>query len=118
MSLVWVLPLFIYICVVWNRWVHSASRVPEPKWRGICGVLGLSLGSVSVLLFIYTAIWAEMKGGFPFYDPSLLLVYRAGIGLSLLGLLCGIPAQREFRKPTLISSTAIFITWLLVATGE
>ena len=118
MSFLWVLPLFAYLCVAWHRWIRRTWRVSGSKWRSICGVLGLSLGSVSVLLFIGTAVWAGIRGGFAFHDFYLLLIYRLGAGVSVVGLISATLSGMELRKPGLISSATMLLTWLLVATGE
>jgi len=47
-------------------------------------------GTVTVALALGSLIYAHAIGGFPYYDPRLLRIYRWGTGLSLLGVVFGI----------------------------
>src|SRR5215472_5519914 len=64
----------------WARW---ARRKPRLTPSAALSIAGFSLATASALLAIAAAVYAQAIGGFPYYDPRLLRIYRWGALLSL-----------------------------------
>ena len=106
----------ILIIVGWVRW--ASRRQAGAAWLSLTG---FSLGTVSALLGVGATLYARFVGGFPFYDPALLKIYRLGILLSTAGLIFGIIGGRSsspvrWYAPVAAAGTLLF--WLAAATGE
>jgi len=89
----------------------ARTRTPMPVIRGSTGV---SAG-VSAMLY------ARAVGGFPFYDPLLLRIYRWGALLSLSGIVFAVigvwrPSPLRWHAPACAIGTLLF--WFAAAMGE
>ena len=101
----------------WARW---ASR---PKLRTVSAILsflGFILATVSVMLAVSTAVYAQFHE-FRFYDPSLLRIMRWGVLLSFDALVLGMSGA--WKKSSLRWHTPVFAVgtlafWILAAAGE
>ncbi len=59
----------------WVRWLkHKQPRTPF----SILSLIGFALATASGLLAASSVLYAHAIGGFPFYDPLLLRIYRWG----------------------------------------
>jgi len=102
----------------WVRWMW------RPKQRNLCSILSLasfSLATASALLAVLARIYAFSIGGFPYFDPRLLKIYRWGILLSLTGILLGIsgvwrPSSLRWHAPACAVGTLMF--WTMAASSE
>ena len=101
----------------WARWVV------QPKLRtaiSIISLVGLVFATTSALVAVTTIAYAQIHH-FPYYDPLLLRIFRAGTLLSLSGIVFGIsgvwrPSSTRWHAPT--SAVATFAFWILAAEGE
>lgn len=87
----------------------------------ILSLIGFALATASGLLAVSSVVWAHAIGGFPYYDPRLLRMYRWGGLLSLSGLVLGIagawrPGPVRWLAPVCSLGTALF--WFASAMGE
>lgn len=106
--------------LIWG-WVRWTQR---PKQRTLCSILslaGFSLATASALLAVLTTMYAVSIGGFPFYDPRLLRVFRWGILLSLTALALAIsgvwgPSSLRWHAPACGFGTLMF--WAMAASSE
>lgn len=78
--------LAVPLMTIWG-WVRWASRSRPRTSFSILSLIGFTFATASVVLAICSLIYAHTIGGFPFYDPLLLRIYRTGTLLSLLGIL-------------------------------
>src|SRR5438477_12901352 len=74
--------------LIWG-WVRWFKRTQPRTLSSILSLVGLSLATASALLAIPSTVYAHAIGGFPYYDPRLLRIYRWGGLLSLSGIVFG-----------------------------
>ena len=82
---------------------------------------GISLATTSGLLATTGIAYAHVIGGFPFWDPRLLRIYRWGFSLSLVGLvfaLTGAWKPNSLRWHGVGCSLGMLLFWLVAAMGE
>jgi hypothetical protein len=104
-----------------SGWVRWAKRRTPRTLSGIFSLTGFILGTTSGLLAISSILYALMIGGFPYYDPFLLRIYRWGGLLSLAGIAFAIsgawrPNPLRWYAPACAAGTLLF--WFMAATGE
>jgi len=105
--------------IVWG-WTRWAKSLRQRSLSSFLSLLGLGFATVSALLAAGTvirAIWAP----FPFYDPTLLRIYRWGLVLALTGILFGIGGlwrRNPLRWLGPISATSMLIFWFFAASLE
>jgi hypothetical protein len=108
----------IILIVGWRRWLRRSS--PQAG-LSVLSVIGFALGSSSALLAVGTVLYAMAAGGFRYYDPKLLVIYRVGILLSLGGLtsaMGGVWSRGAVRWHALILSVGMLFLWLMWASSE
>jgi len=102
----------------WMRWWRNSQN------RTVCSFLslvGLGLATSSAILMIVTTIYAHQIGGFPFYDPLLLRIYRWGGLLSSAGIVFGVGGvwrPNPLRWLTPACALGMFLLWGMLAMGE
>jgi len=99
------------------------------RWfrRRDCGIaagfalLGLVFATASALLAVSSIVYAQATGGFPFYDPRLLRIYRWGFVLSLTGILfgiCGLARKSSLRWQAPLCALGTLMFWISAAESE
>jgi hypothetical protein len=102
----------------WTRWL------PRPRLRtlpSILSLIGFILATTSALLAVSSLVYAQMIGGFPFYDPLLMKIYRWGGLISLAGVLfgfSGIWRSSSVRWHAPACAVGMLLFWALAAEGE
>jgi uncharacterized BrkB/YihY/UPF0761 family membrane protein len=102
----------------WTRWMKRG----EPRTAfSTLSLIGFTLASISGLLAISAMLYARAAGGFSFYDPSLMKIYRWGALLSVTAMVFAIiglwrPSSLRWHAPVCAAGTLVF--WLAAATGE
>jgi hypothetical protein len=118
----YVLCIYVALPVVmlggWIRWVRQPKLLTT---FSVLSMIGFFLATASALLAFGGLLYAHAIGGFPFYDPRLMRLYRWGGQLSLAGIILGIIGC--FHRNTLrwyapICSVGVFIFWCGAAMGE
>jgi hypothetical protein len=118
------LALFLYGClpagIIWG-WVRWTRNGNQHTLSSILSLAGLAFATISALLAIGSTVYAHAIGGFPFYDPLLLRIYRWGSLLSLAGIACGTcgvwrPNPLRWLGPGCAFGMLIF--WFAMAEGE
>jgi hypothetical protein len=102
----------------WARWVG------QPKLRAVPSILsliGFIVATASAMLAIMSVAYAHVIHGFPFYDPSLLRIFRWGFLLSVAGIVFGISgvwrrSSLRWHAPACALGTLAF--WILAAECE
>lgn len=106
--------------MIWG-WVRWFSRTRPRTLPAILSLIGFALATASGLLAVSSVLYAHAIGGFPFYDPRLLRIYRWGGVLSLSGIVFGIagvwrPGPVRWLAPVCSFGTLLF--WFASAMGE
>lgn len=102
----------------WRRWLR---RVPQQGLSGVLALAGFTLGSGSAVLAVGSIAYAMATGGFRYYAPAIIAIYRIGILLSLAGLAFAIggvwkPNALRWQAPVL--SFGMLLLWFIWASGE
>ncbi|HLJ29053.1 MAG TPA: hypothetical protein VKY85_20250 [Candidatus Angelobacter sp.] len=102
----------------WVRW--AKHREPRTAFSTL-SLVGFALGTVSGLLAIVAMLYARVVGGFSFYDPALMKIYRWGALLSVTAMVFAIiglwrPSSLRWHAPVCAVGTLVF--WLAAAAGE
>jgi hypothetical protein len=121
-----ILPLYLLgwvlvpVTVAWaiRRWWKSEPRFELPAWRSYLALTAFSLGGLPVLLWFVLVIWAVSRGGFRFYDPTLLRSYGIGLLLGLGGFVASLAGKGKLRWPACFISFAMVFMWFVAASGE
>jgi len=116
--------LCIYVALpvaVLGGWIHWAKQPKSLTLFSVLSMIGFFLATCSALLAFGGLSYAHAIGGFQFYDPRLMRLYRWGDRLALAGIVLGIIGC--FRRNTLrwytpICSVGVFIFWFGAAIGE
>jgi hypothetical protein len=106
--------------LIWG-WIRWFRRTQPRTLLSILSSIGLALATASAILAVSSVLYAHAIGGFPYYDPRLLRMYRWGGWLSLSGLVLGIagvwrPGPVRWLAPVCSLGTALF--WFASAMGE
>ena len=106
--------------LVWafQRWIHTKPMFERPHWRSYTAFAAFTLGSASVLLWIFVGLWALVRGGFPYYDPVLLRMYGLGALLGLAGFVISFPGKGKLRWPACGIAGLMTFLWIAAATAE
>ena len=92
--------------------------------RTVCGVLsliGFTFASLSCLLAVSSMLYANVTGGFAYYDPVLMRIYRCGFLLSLAGFgfgVSGIWQSNPLRWHAPACAVGMLIYWFGAAMAE
>jgi uncharacterized BrkB/YihY/UPF0761 family membrane protein len=106
--------------LVWG-WARWSVRPKTSIISSIASFASLALASLSALLAISSMVVAKVIGGFPFYDPTLLRIYRWGALISLAALatgLCGVWRPNSLRWHAPLSGLGMLAFWVMMAEGE
>ncbi len=102
----------------WARW--GKRRGPRTLFS-MLSLAGFSLATLSALLAISTLIYGQVIGGFPFYDPRLLKIYRWGALISLVGIIFAIGGawrSSPVRWHAPACTVGMLLFWIMAAEGE
>jgi hypothetical protein len=105
--------------LVWG-WVRWGKRSHLRNVSSILSLIGFILASLSALLAVSAMLYARVIGGFPFYDPLLLTIYRVGGLLSIGGFIFGFSGawrSNSLRWLAPACSLGMFLFWFAMATG-
>jgi hypothetical protein len=112
--------LVIYVVLpsmmIWG-WIRWTTHDKQRTVFSILSLIGFFLATSSALLAISSTLYANVIGGFPFYDPLLLRIYAWGALISAAGIVfasIGVWRQSLLRWHALICAvgTLIFGLWL------
>lgn len=112
--------LSVPIALAWG-WVRWWKQDKTRSVFSIFSLIGFAFATASALLGVSTAIYAKAIGGFPYYDPTLLRIYRYGALLSLSGIVFGVaglwkPSALRWHAPVCAVGTLLY--WLMQASTE
>jgi hypothetical protein len=101
----------------WTRWARQPKQKTVPA---ILSLLGFIFANASAILAVSSVAYAQAHH-FPYYDPSLLRIFRWGGLLSIAGILFGIsgvlrPGPLRWHAP--VCGLGMFAFWLVAAEGE
>jgi hypothetical protein len=106
--------------MIWG-WVRWTKR--EKQWTvfSVLSLIGFALATASGLLAISSSLYALKIGGFPYYDPLLMRIYRWGALLSSTGIIfaiVGVWRPSSLRWHALVCTAGTLMFWLASAEGE
>ena len=112
------LALPVAIVAGWVRWMRRRTSETPFSWLSL---LGFALSTCSALLAVGSVAYDHAIGGFPFYDPRLLRIYRWGNLLSLTGVVLGVVgiwrrSPLRWYAPLCAAGTLAF--WFFAAMSE
>jgi hypothetical protein len=112
--------LGVPVILVWG-WLRWSRHPRERNLLAALSLTGFAFASASAFLAAGSILYAHAIGGFPFYDPRLLRIYRCGTLLSLIALAVSIPGMwranlLRWQAPGL--SLVMLLLWALWASGE
>lgn len=102
----------------WVRWIRR--KQPGTIWS-VLSLLGLAFATVSALVAAGSILYAHSIGGFPYYDPRLMRIFRWGGLLSLAALvfaIAGVWKSNPVRWHALGCAVATLFFWFASAMGE
>lgn len=102
----------------WIRWIGRREVLGRPFFLSLIGFI---LSTASGLLAISTIVYARAIHGFPFYDPTLLRIYRWGFLLSAGGIvlgLTGIAKANALRWHAPLAGLGTLAFWMSAAATE
>jgi hypothetical protein len=102
----------------WLRLFRNRNAIPNFP---VLSFLSLLCTTASALLAIGSTIYAHHVGGFGFYDPRLLRIYRCGFYLSLGAILLsliGIFQRSPIRWLPIGAGIDSLFFWFCMASGE
>jgi hypothetical protein len=95
----------------WVRWARHKNPI---TLLSILSLIGFILATASESLAIMMVIYAHVRGGFDFYDPTLMKIYAVGTLLSLVGLILaiiGVWRPNSLRWHALICTIGTLLYW-------
>jgi hypothetical protein len=106
--------------IIWS-WVRWTKYEKGRSVISYLAAIGLAFATASALLAVSAIIYAQHIGGFPFYDPRLLRIYRWGALLSLIGITFAFggvwkPSPLRWLAPACTFGTLLY--WFGAAAGE
>src|SRR5580704_11923461 len=102
----------------WVRWARQSQ--PRNAFSYIA-LIGFSLANVSLIIAAAGIIYARKIGGFPYYDPRLMRLFRWGGTFSLGGLpfsAVGVWRRSALRWYAVALSILTLFFWFASAAGE
>jgi hypothetical protein len=119
---VFVIGLFVALpcAIIWG-WVSWSKHIRPRSVLSILSLIGFTFATASALLAISSMLYAGAIGGFPFYDPMLLRIYRWGALLSLIGIvfaIMGVWGRSPLRWHAPACAVGMLLFWFLEAMGE
>jgi hypothetical protein len=112
--------LAVLLVTAWG-WIRWAVRPYPRTWFSIMSLVGFTFATASVGLAISSGIYAHEIGGFPFYDPLLMQIFRTGFLLSVTGILfsvIGAWRPNPFRWHAGVCAIGTLVFWLMSGLGE
>src|SRR5215472_8305851 len=105
--------------VIIAGWIHWAKRRGSMTLWSQLSLVAFGLATSSALLALGSIIYAHTIGGFPFYDPRLLRIYRWGGLLSLVAIgVAGCWRRTPLRWYAPLCAAGMLIFWFISAMGE
>jgi hypothetical protein len=101
-----------------RRWLRASPRIAAPAWRSYSAICAFCFALVSFILWLVLFAWAQVVGGFPYYDPFVLRFYGFGFLTGTIGLLCGLIGKGKLRWPACGMSALMAFLWLAAASSE
>ena len=121
--------LFVYATVIYLAlllaivagWIGWARRRTSETPFSLLSLVAFGLCTCSALLAVSSVAYAHVIGGFPFYDPRLLRIYRWGTLLSVCGVVFGIVGiwrHSRLRWYAPLCAAGMLLFWFFAASSE
>src|ERR1035437_6714199 len=112
----WVIGIYVALPAAtiwgWSRWSRSQKAF---RTFSTLSLVAFTLATISELLAISSIAYAHTVGGFRYYDPSLLRIYRSGTLISFAAVVVAAmglwrPSSLRWYAVTCAAGTLVF--WL------
>jgi hypothetical protein len=104
-----------------HGWVRWSARSGEQPAAAKASLIGFVLGNASAALAISSVVFSAGRGGFRYYDPLLLNIFRYGVLISLSGVcfsLAGMAGKSSLRWHAPGLSLIMSLFWVFAMAGE
>ena len=112
--------MFLPAAIIWG-WIRWIKYEKARSVISYLATIGFALATSSALLAVSAILYANHIGGFPFYDPRLLRIYRWGCLLSLTGFLFaigGVWKSNPLRWLAPVCTFGTLLYWIGMASTE
>jgi len=92
--------------------------VANSGWRSRAQLGAWVMACSSALLFLGTVLYVKVNGGFAYYDPTLMRVYRYGAVAALAGVLSGLLGVGRVRVAVVGLSGTMLVVWGVLCSSE
>jgi hypothetical protein len=102
----------------WVRWARLKNPI---TLFSILSLIGFVLATASELIAVSMVIYAHVRGGFDYYDPTLMKIYAWGMLLSFLGLTLaaiGVWRPSSLRWHALGCTVGTLLYWFVQSANE
>ncbi|SRR5258708_4723003 len=120
--------LTLYVCALIGSpvlliqgWVRWSKRMQPRTLPASLSLAGFIFATASALLVVGSLVYSQSIGGFPFYDPRLLRIYRWGLSLSFCGIVFAVGGMWRpgpLRWHAVLCAVGTLVFWVGAAEGE
>lgn len=108
------------IAFIWG-WVRWLRRAKSRDLFSRLSVAGFVLATVSGVFAVGSAIYAGSIGGYAYFDPRLIAVFRIGLLLSISAAICALVGAWKpgpVRWHAAVCAVGVLLFWMAAAAAE
>jgi hypothetical protein len=108
------------IALTWG-WLRWWKRAKTRDLFSNMSLTGFALATASAVLGALMWVYAKAIGGFSYYDPALLRIYRYGALISLCGIgfaIVGLWRRNVLRWHAPVCAAGTLLYWIMLGSTE